>query len=58
MASDITDEYAKELNPEPSQQLYDSITDHSRNDVVVADAVAAAIRNAGGSSPAAPKSGN
>ena len=45
MASDITDEYNKELNPGPTQLLYDAITDHSRNDVVVKDAVAAAIKN-------------
>jgi len=45
MATDITDEYNKELNPEPTQLLYDTITDHSRNEVVVKDAVAAAIKN-------------
>jgi hypothetical protein len=46
MARDITDEYKRELNPEPTQLLYDEITDHSRNDVVVKDAVAHAIKNA------------
>jgi hypothetical protein len=45
MAADITEEYNKELNPGPTQLLYDTITDHSRNEVVVKDAVAAAIRN-------------
>ena len=45
MAAEITDEYNKELNPEPAQLLYDSITDHSRNEVVVKDAVAHALRN-------------
>ncbi len=45
LAADITDEYGKELNPEPTQLLYDSITDHSRNDVVVKDAVAHALKN-------------
>ena len=44
-AADITDEYDKELNPNPTQLLYDSITDHSRNEVVVKDAVATAITN-------------
>lgn len=45
MASEITAEYGKELNPEPTQLLYDSITDHSRNDVVAKDAVAHALKN-------------
>jgi len=45
MATDITDEYNKELNPEPTQLLYDAITDHSRNEVDVKDAVAHAIKN-------------
>jgi hypothetical protein len=45
MAADITDEYKKELNPGPTQLLYDDITDHGRNEVVVKDAVAHAIRN-------------
>lgn len=45
MASDITDEYNKELNPGPTQMLYDAITDHGRNEVVVKDAVAHAIKN-------------
>jgi hypothetical protein len=45
MASEITAEYNKELNPEPTQLLYDSITDHSRNDVVAKDAVAHALKN-------------
>jgi hypothetical protein len=45
MATDITDEYNKELNPGPTQLLYDAITDHSRNEVVVKDAVAHALKN-------------
>jgi hypothetical protein len=45
MASDITAEYNRELNPGPTQLLYDSITDHGRNEVVVNDAVAHAIKN-------------
>jgi len=45
VATDITDEYNKELNPEPTQLLYDGITDHGRNEVVVKDAVASAIKN-------------
>jgi hypothetical protein len=45
MATDITDEYNKELNPGPTQLLYDAITDHGRNEAVVKDAVAHAIKN-------------
>jgi hypothetical protein len=45
MAAEITDEYNKELNPGPTQLLYDAITDHGRNEVVVKDAVAHALKN-------------
>ena len=45
MATDITVEYNKELNPGPTQLLYDDITDHSRNEVVAKDAVAHALKN-------------
>jgi hypothetical protein len=45
IATEITDKYNRELNPEPAQLLYDSITDHGRNEVIVKDAVAAAIKN-------------
>lgn len=59
MASEITDEYSRELNPEPTQLLYDSITDHGRNDVVVKDAVAHAIKNVAlESTPPTPNPGN
>ena len=51
MAAEITDEYKKELNPGPTQLLYDSITDHGRNEVVVKDAVAHALRNIAIESP-------
>jgi hypothetical protein len=46
MAAEITKEYNQELNPNPTQLLYDSITDHSRNEVAAKDAVAHAIKNA------------
>jgi len=46
MASEITKEYNKELNPDPTQLLYDAITDHSRNGVAAKDAVDHAIKNA------------
>lgn len=45
MGAEITAEYGKELNPNPAQLLYDSITDHSRNDVAVAEAVDHALKN-------------
>jgi hypothetical protein len=45
MATEITDEYNKKLNPGPTQRLYDAITDHSRNEVAVQDAVAQALKN-------------
>jgi hypothetical protein len=45
MAAEIADEYKKELNPGPTQLLYDSITDHGRNEVIVKDAVAHALKN-------------
>ncbi len=46
MAAAITGEYNKELNPGPAQLLYDAITDHGRNEVVVKDAVSHALKNA------------
>jgi hypothetical protein len=51
IATEITDEYNKQLNPGPTQLLYDSITDHGRNEVVVKDAVASAIKNVSAESP-------
>ena len=54
IGSEITDKYNKELNPNPTQLLYDSITDHSRNDVVAADAVAHALKNVSAEAPVAP----
>ena len=51
IATEIADEYNKELNPGPTQLLYDSITDHGRNEVVVKDAVASAIKNVAAESP-------
>jgi hypothetical protein len=50
-ATAITTEYNRQLNPEPTQLLYDSITDHSRNEVIVKDAVAHAIKNVSIESP-------
>jgi hypothetical protein len=45
MAGEIAAEYNKQLNPEPAQLLYDDITDHSRNEVLVKDAVDHALKN-------------
>ena len=50
-AAAITADYSRELNPGPTQLLYDSITDHSRNEVVVKNAVEHAIKNAAIESP-------
>jgi hypothetical protein len=46
IGAEITEEYDKELNTNPAQLLYDTITDHSRNDVAVQDAVDHALKNA------------
>jgi hypothetical protein len=46
MANEITDTYTKEINSNPTQLLYDAITDHARNGVVAKDAVDHAIKNA------------
>jgi hypothetical protein len=46
IATEITNEYTKEINSSPTQLLYDNITDHSRNGVVAKDAVDHAIKNA------------
>jgi hypothetical protein len=40
IGADITDEYNKQLDPNPAQLRYDDITDHARNDTPVQDAVA------------------
>jgi hypothetical protein len=50
-ATEMSDEYEKELNSEPTQLLYDSITDHSRNEVAVQDAVDHALKNVSMESP-------
>ena len=54
-ATDITEGYNKELNPEPAQQLYDTITDHSRNQVDANDAVTTALKTARSLSPPSPR---
>ena len=54
-AAAIAADYNREINPGPTQLLYDSITDHSRNEVVVKDAVDHAVKNVSIESPQ-PKS--
>jgi hypothetical protein len=46
LANEITSAYGKQLNPDPPQLLYDSITDHARNGVVARDAVDHVLKNA------------
>jgi hypothetical protein len=46
VASEITNEYTKEINANPTQLLYDTITDHARNGVVAREAVDHALKNA------------
>jgi hypothetical protein len=48
MGDEITGEYGRDLNPNPTQLRYDAITDHSRNDVSAKDAVAQALSENGG----------
>jgi hypothetical protein len=45
-ANEITEEYNKRLNANPTQLLYDDITDHARNGVLPKDAVDHALKNA------------
>jgi hypothetical protein len=54
MGSEITDQYSRELNPNPTQLRYDSITDHSRNDVSAKEAVAQALSESGVASSRPP----
>jgi hypothetical protein len=58
IGAEITDEYGKELDSDPAQLLYDSITDHSRNDVAVQEAVDHALKNAAVESAPAASAGN
>ncbi len=51
LASEITAEYDKQLNPGPTQLLYDSITDHARNAIDAKAAVDHAIKNVAIESP-------
>lgn len=52
IGAEITDDYNKQLNPNPAQLLYDSITDHSRNTVDVQEAIDHALKNVAAEVPA------
>ncbi len=54
MGAEITEQYGKELNPEPAQLRYDEITDHSRNEVEAEDAVSQALKDDAVSSTMGP----
>jgi len=56
MATEITGEYNRELDPEPTQLLYDEITNHGRNGIIASDAAAHAIKNIGVELPTPGKS--
>ena len=43
--ADITDEYNRQMPVETTQDRYDQITEHSRKDISVADAVAQALKD-------------
>lgn len=59
LAGEITNEFTKEINSNPTQLLYDSITDHARNGVIAKDAVDHAIKNAAvEATPPTPNPGN
>ena len=45
MGAEIATEYSKRLNPDPVQNRYDDITDHSRNDASAAEAVAQVLKD-------------
>lgn len=51
IGAEITEQYAKQLNPDPTQLRYDAITDHSRNDVSASDAVAQVLKDVSLPSP-------
>ncbi len=44
MGAEITAEYSRRLNPNLAQNRYDDMTDHGRNDVSAAEAVAEALK--------------
>ena len=45
-ATDITNEYDRDLSSPAAQQYYDTVTDHGRNETNVKEAIAAAVENA------------
>ena len=55
IGGEITDAYNKEMQVELTEARYDAITDHSRKDIPVPDAVAQAIRETAPGSFQSPK---
>jgi hypothetical protein len=45
VAREMNSQYHQQIDPEPAQLLFDTITDHGRNGTAVKDAVAHALRN-------------
>jgi hypothetical protein len=45
LGDEITGEYNEKLNPNPAQQRYDDITDHSRYDIEASDAVSRVLKD-------------
>jgi hypothetical protein len=58
LAAEITSEYNRQLNPNPPQLLFDSITDHAKNGVNAKDAVDHVLKNAAVESPNSPATDN
>jgi hypothetical protein len=58
MGKEISDEYNRELNPDPVQQRYDLITNYSRNGVVAEDAVKQVLNGLTGATSAPAGSSN
>lgn len=52
IGADITADYSNHLNAESAQLRYDAITDHARNNVLVRDAIAQALKEAAASASA------
>lgn len=55
----ISDEFNQRLNPDPTQDRYDAITDHARNTISTADAISQALKDPSLATTTAPSpSGN
>jgi hypothetical protein len=47
LAGEFTDGYGKRFNPDAAQEIFDSITDHSRNQSSASEAVGVALKDVG-----------